>query len=524
MKKILCLFLVFAMFFVTACSGDENNAGSGADASADQAFGDVSGEVSDDSDKITVPDIMGKTVDEAKALLEEAGFSVKVKEKPYDDIPEGDVAGTDLTIGESYDKGTRAWLYVSTGKSLAASALEYKQSALVESRPVLEEGANSDYEPLNYDFMRACWMSQYDMDNVYGSGAIQRDESDFREKIKTIFTALATRGINTVFVQVRPNGDSFYPSAYYCPSNYVTGSYATDFTYDPLPIMIEAAHAAGISFHAWLNPLRCMEKGSLTGINISYGIRQFEQEHMGDYLVEYGGRLYLNPGREEVRQLIINGAAEIVRYYDVDGVHIDDYFYPTGDSSFDKQSFADQTEYADVGTFRRKSLSKLVSGIYSAVKAENPKVLFGVSPAGNISNVLSAYADVNTWLSEEGYLDYIMPQLYFGFKNGQYSYDTLYDRWSMLVQLDSIRVIPGLTLSHASEGYAGKSTSEWNNSRDVLKRSLEYAYKSGNCSGFSLFSLASIINPSGGEEAVTTKEELDNLFEFALVIPSNRLQ
>lgn len=522
MKRILCLLLVFSVLAFTACADTDGDVQSGMSSSSD-VESNITDEVSNADDMIIAPDVSGKTVDEATEILKNAGFTVKVKEKNFDDVPEGEVAGTDLTVGESYKAGTRAWLYVSSGKSLASSMLEYKQSALVESREDLDVGANSDYEPLNYDFMRACWLSQYDTTDLYTNGGLQRDEDDFREKVKVLFSALADRGINTLIVQLRPNGDSFYPSAYYCPSDYVTGTYATDFKYDPLAIMVEEAHALGLSFHGWINPLRCMLETDLIGINISYGIRSFSQEHMGDYIVNYSGRLYLNPGREEVRQLIIDGAAEIVRYYDVDGVHIDDYFYPTTDSSFDSQSYKDQTEYTTLAQFRRGSLNKLVSGIYSAVKAENPKVMFGVSPAGNIANVRSAYADVDTWLSTPGYLDYIMPQLYYGMKNGKYSFDTLYDSWSMLVTLDSIRVIPGMTLSYASAGYSDKSTDEWNNSTDVLKRSLEYAYKFGNCSGFALFSSSSVVS-NYGEDIVSTKAELDNLFEFALIIPCNRVK
>lgn len=521
MKKFLCLLIVFAMLFATACASGNNAENTSTDASVENTASVDSGEASDTA---IVPDITGKTVDEAKEILKNAGFSVKLKEKPYNDVPQGEVAGIDLKVGESYKKGTRVWLYVSSGKSLAASSLEYKQSALVEARPVLEEGANSDYEPLNYDFMRACWISQYDTDGIYGTNGLQRDKDEFRENMKSIFAALVERGINTVIVQLRPNGDSFYPSAYYCPSNYVTGGYTIDFQYDPLAIMVEEAHAVGLSFHGWINPLRCMESGNVTGINISYGVRDFEHNHMGDYIVNYNGRLYLNPGREEVRQLIINGAAEIVRYYDVDGVHIDDYFYPTRDAAFDRASYLDQTEYKDIASFRRGSLNKLVGGIYSAVKAENPKVLFGVSPAGNLSNVRSDYADVDTWLSQEGYLDYIMPQIYWGLEYGKYSFDTVYNSWSSLVKIDSIRFIPGMTLSNAVEGFVGNSTSEWNNNRDVLKRSLEYAYKFGNCSGFSLFSVGSMMNCKNGEPADATLEEMDNMLDFALLIPSNKIK
>ncbi len=513
MKKILCLLLAMTMLFAVACGGDQGG-NEPADDSSAASIGEGqnnSGTNSQTQQTIVVPDIKGMSAAEAEKALKDVGFDVKVREKNYDDIPKGEVAEIDLTVGESYDYGTTCFLFVSGGKTAAAKALEYDQSDLVEIRTKRTQGENSDYQPINYEFVKAVWLSQFDMQDVYSNGSMQRTEAEFTEKVKLIFKGLKDIGFNTLFVQLRPNGDSMYPSEYYCPSRYVVGMYGLDFAYDPLEIMIEEAHALGLSIHGWINPLRCMDPSAINLINVSYGLRQFEREHMNDYVIKFDGLLYLNPGREEVRQLIINGAAEIVRYYDIDGIHIDDYFYPSGMGfDHDKESFLAQTTFTDQTYFRRDSLNRLVSGIYSAVKAENPKVLFGVSPAGQPSAVRGAYADIDTWLSTEGYLDYIMPQLYWGLEHSSGAFDKLYINWNNLIKIDSIRFIPGMTLSNA----AGGTTNEWIRNKDVLKRCIEFASDFENFHGFSLFSSANVVGHSNGVRVPSTQEEIDNLFDF----------
>ncbi len=514
MKKILCFVLVALMLLASACTGEESGTSGDTEQSDSVSNADVSEESSAPAE-ITVPDYTGLSQEAAVQKLEEAGFEVIVKKKPNDDIPAGEISGTDREIGSTAKEGDTIWLYISTGKSATALALEPKLSDLVINRPQLEQGANSDYVPLNYEYMKAVWISQFDLEGVLNEGGIQPEEDKFRETMRTLFTSLNERGINTAIVQLRPYGDSFYPSAYYPPSEYAVGFYGADFTYDPLPIMIEEAHAASISFHAWINPLRCMEGVDMALINVAYGVRDYEQNHNGDYIVQWtDGRNYLNPGYEEVRQLIINGATEIVRYYDVDGVHMDDYFYPTQDASFDNKAYRAQDEYHSITAFRFGNINKLVSGLYSGIKAENPNVMFGISPAGNIGYTRDLYADVHTWLSNPGYVDYIMPQIYWGLQHKSAPFGTIYDQWSKLITEPSIRLIPGMTVENAAKGFNGESTSEWNNNRDVLRKCMSYANNKENCSGFSLFSVSNIITIKDNITVPSTVEEMDNLFAY----------
>ncbi len=524
MKKILCLLLAIIMLLCTACGDEgtsdqsnqpENSASSELDSSVEESVAPK---------EIKVPDITG--LDEAAAVekLEAAGFVVKVKKKPNDDVPAGQISGTDREVGSTAMEGDAIWLYISTGKTATSLALEPKLSELVTSRPKLEQGDNSDYVPLNYEYMKAVWISQYDMDGIYNKGGLQTDKEKFREVMKNMFTALSERGFNTAIVQLRPNGDSFYPSAYYPPSKYAVGFYGGEFIYDPLPIMIEEAHAASISFHAWINPLRCMEAVDMSLINVAYGVRDFEQNHNGDYIVNWtDGRYYLNPGYEEVRQLIINGATEIVRYYDVDGVHMDDYFYPTQDVAFDNKCYNDQTEFRSIHAFRFANINKLVSGLYSAVKAENPNVMFGISPAGNVGYTRELYADVNTWLSHEGYVDYIMPQIYWGLQHRYSPFGTVYSQWSILITVPGIKLIVGMSLDNATKGFNGESTAEWNNNRDILNKCLTFAMSNGECSGFSLFSLNGILTVEDSISNPSTAEEINNLFALANTYENSKI-
>ncbi len=527
MKKLLAILLSVIMLFAFVACGDkakENEKETDKSSVEESVVAENSDTASNtpdaDSEYIVMPDVMSMTPEEAEQTLKDAGFTVKVREKNSDDVPAGQIAEVDLTVGQSYERGTKCFVIVSSGPTAGAQALIYKQSALVESRTELSQGENSAYQPINYEYMKAVWLSQYDMENVYKNGTTQRSKEEFTERVKTLFGGLKALGFNTLFVQLRPNGDSFYPSAYYCPSKYVVGMYGADFTYDPLEIMVEEAHALELSIHGWINPLRCMNPTSVELVNISYGLRKFTEEHMDDYVIKCDNMLYLNPGYEEVRQLIIDGAAEIVRYYDVDGIHMDDYFYPNNMGfEYDRAAFQAQTEFSDQAFFRRHSVNLLVSGLYSAVKAENPNVMFGISPAGSLSYTRSLFADVDTWLAGEGYVDYIMPQLYQGMDYGNSSFDKRYAQWHSLIKNDKIRLIPGMDLSPAAEG----STSEWVNNKDVLKTCIDYAIGYGHCSGFSLFSGGNILSAVNGERVPSTKEEIDNLMSFVAEYVDTRL-
>ena len=354
---------------------------------------------------------------------------------------------------------------------------------------------------LNYTTMKAVWMSQFDLAQVYVSGASQATESTFTTKIKNTLAAIKNCGYNTVLVQVRPNGDAFYQSSYYPWSKYVVGSYGRVANYDPFAIIEREAHNLALSVHAWVNPMRLMSTSEITAISNNYVLRQWynDTSKRGKYIVDVDGNYYLNPGYAETRELIINGVKEICLNYDVDGIHFDDYFYPEGvTNSFDADAFAASGQ-ASRAAWRRLCVSAFVGGTYSAIKEIDSEILFGISPAGNISNNMNyLYADVKSWCSGTDYVDYIAPQIYWGFEHKISPFDDVLAEWEAIIKSDSVKLCPAITMAKAYGTTDSNDGTEWTNNKDVIKRQIELSATCKNFGGVMLFSLKNFYNPYSG--------------------------
>lgn len=449
-------------------------------------------------------------------------------EASKDEASKTDTSATDSSAGDTSGEDSNNYVDKEGYEQfLKVAAID----ELLAERGYKDKGANSDYVPLNYDKMKAMWISQFDFNNVYFDGRKQRSESQFKDLVEKAYDNLVSLGFNTVIVQVRPNTDCFYPSAYYPYSHYVLGSYGKNATYDPIKIMVELAHEKGLSFHAWINPMRGMSAADLAKVDDVYPVASWtaisNMKRCAGYLYsrQEDGLYYLNIAYEEVRKLIIDAAAEIIRNYDVDGLHMDDYFYFGEVPSFDIDAFnAAKAENPDLTRqeFRYTNLNTLISGIYSAVKEENKNVIFGISPAGNLNSMATTYyADVETWLSEDGYVDYIMPQIYFGMEHSTWGYADTYERWSKVTTNPNIKFIPGLTLGKAVDGssgkgdpYAGAGVNEWIDNKDVFKKCFEYSVNQSNFGGYAIFCYKYLWNPLSGAPIEATEEELENCKDY----------
>lgn len=366
-------------------------------------------------------------------------------------------------------------------------------------------------------FIRAVWLSQFDMQPLYRDGNKQRDEQSFAELIRLMMRTLVSDGFDTVFLQLRPNGDSMYESEVYPLSKYVAGSYGGRIAYDAVQTVVDTAREFGISVHGWINPLRLVTSEEITLIPTGYAVRDWFDAQNG-YVKEYGGRLYLDPSYAEVRELIASGAKEILDRYGLDGIHMDDYFYPTTDASFDEAEFA-SSGFDDVGDFRRNNINLLVSLLYDTAHACG--AVFGVSPAGNLDSLADGYfADAKLWCSSEGYIDYILPQLYFGFANKYCPFDVMVSRWADAVTNDSVSLYIGLSAAKAvlgTEGeldvYAGtdEGKREWIEHKDILARSLKVIYGDERVSGYCFFSYSYLYDRMTGEVADGMEKEYEGL-------------
>lgn len=337
------------------------------------------------------------------------------------------------------------------------------------------------------------------------SGQADRSEAAFRKKFDTLVAQAKNSGMNTLIVHVRPFGDSLYPSAYYPWSHLLTGTQGTSPGYDPLAYMIQATHQAGLKFHAWVNPLRVSLKGlpkSFSSDNPAVIWKNDASKQ--NWTMEWNGEWYYNPGISEVRDRIVSGVREIVQNYDVDGVQFDDYFYPTTASTIDSVSYLASGTSLSVADWRRQNINTLVSQVYAAVKQTKSAVLFGISPQANLQNNRNMGADVATWGSQAGYVDYLCPQLYVNSSNAVMPFDATAVTWRKLVTNPNVKLYFGLALYKADSNVDGGT---WMTPGSVMAYQIQKSRSLGS-NGFMLYSAAFLENSQTTSEMAQVKKLL----------------
>lgn len=364
--------------------------------------------------------------------------------------------------------------------SCTLSGIEDSQR-IPEPIPTADEPETSDagYEPVNYTEVRGLWIPYIRFDGLMQG----KTEAEYRTAVKELINEAVSRSINTLYFHAHPNGDAYYDSELFPSGTYLDGDY------DPLSIMLEEAHSAGISVHAWLNPLRLQTEEQMAEIPDTYITKQWTLQPEKHYVGLVNGRWYLDPAYPEVRGLISRAAAEIAEKYPVDGIHIDDYFFPTTDPEFDRAAF-EASGASDLAAWRRENVTRFVKGIYEAVKEVNSAVQFGISPQGNINaDYATQYADVRLWGGTKGYCDYILPQIYYGFKNETMPFERTLRQWEELTAGSGVSLIIGLAAYKQGKndqwaGAAGES--EWIEDPDVIQRQIALV-ESSSADGYALY-------------------------------------
>ena len=364
------------------------------------------------------------------------------------------------------------------------------------------------------DELKGVWISYLEWERL------PKERKSFEKAVDQMFDNVKSWGMNAVFVHVRSHSDAMYPSDYYPWSKFASGSAGKDPGYDPLEYMIKAAHARGLKFHAWLNPYR------VTGYLMSWDevsdsspAKQWfgsGDEAGSRRVLKQGGSWYYNPSFPEVRELVTKGVAEIVENYQVDGIHFDDYFYPELDNAnpsryFDLPEYLTSGSKLSVDNWRRANVNQLVAETYHTVKSINPSVVFGISPRGYVKELRSSqelFTDIDTWMSMEGYIDYIMPQLYWGFETrtaagnpAPYAFENNLKTWIDLKKRGNAKLYLGLAAYRAgtdTKDYTGAS--EWLRRDDILKRQVEMGRASGQVSGYCFYSYSSFLEEAAEKE------------------------
>lgn len=347
-----------------------------------------------------------------------------------------------------------------------------------------------------------------------------------KSEADTIINNCAAMGITDIFFQVRPESDAFYKSEIYPWSQRLTGSQgvAPDNNFDPLEYWIEKAHSKGMKLHAWINPYRITNtlNVSVDSLSLKSPARQNP-----DWVVEYEGKLYFDPAIPEVQDLVIRGVEEIVENYDIDGIHLDDYFYPGAD-------FNDSSTYAKYGNgknkddWRRANVDALVQGLHNKIEEIDGSVEFGISPVGvwaNKSNnplgsdtygsesYYKNYADTRKWALEE-WIDYIAPQIYWEIGHKTIDYKTAVTWWADTLKNCNTKLYVGLAdykcdgVDSSSPWYNGaaiKEQIELNKTISKVSGEIHFRYKFVNNLSYLKEIVSSVNNGSSAVTEVTTE-------------------
>ncbi len=356
---------------------------------------------------------------------------------------------------------------------------------------------------------KAMWISYLDW------GAFDMtSEQTFTQSVGTVFDNCANMGLNTVIVQVRPFSDAIYKSDIYPWSHVLTGTQGQDPGYDPLEIMIAEAHARHLSFEAWINPYRISLNDNLPGSTGQDSPALLNP----DWVRQVGDGLYFDPSIPQVQEMIIEGTLEIINNYDVNGIQFDDYFYPTTDASFDEENYKATGGGLSLEEWRRENVNTLVKNLYAEIKAADPNCVFGISPQGNNDNNYNQqYSDVNLWLSTPGYVDYIMPQIYWGFGytlssgSQKYAFENISKEWIDYPRHEDVALAIGLGAYRIGVGDGGTNDqSQWMSGENLAVMT-EHLESITGVDGIALFRYANLFDGSNDyqkEEVLALTEAL----------------
>lgn len=361
--------------------------------------------------------------------------------------------------------------------------------------------------------MRGVWVSYLDWNGW------AKDEAGYKKAMDQTLDLCVQKGLNAVFLQVRPDGDAMYPSQYFPWSKFASGKQGKNPGYDPLAYAVQAAHQRGLQLHAWINPYRITgylnRYSDLCASNPAIAWAKDGDSSNDRWVLCQNGEYYYNPAIPQVRQLIIDDVKEIVTNYGVDGIHFDDYFYPNLDDS-KAETWFDYPEYQASGTslsvaaWRRNNVNELVRGVYGAVKSIRPQALFGISPEGYLQNLRKdtrQFTDVDAWMTQSGYVDYLMPQIYWGFEakqNGQaagYAFANCLNEWVTLKKKGNVKLYVGLALyKTGTDAVDGNEVPEWQRYHDIMKREVQAGRATGQVSGYCFYDVSSLTRAAAAEE------------------------
>lgn len=368
--------------------------------------------------------------------------------------------------------------------------------------------------------IRAVWVATVSNIDI----GLHTSEADYKSKIIVMLDRLEANNFNTMFFQVRPMNDAFYESSLAPYSRFLMGTEGVGPDWDVLSFIIDEAHQRGIEFHAWLNPYRVSSDTISKEAQLAMlSDQNFAKLNPGLVLQDNSGKLILNPGENQVRSYIKSVISELMANYDIDGIHFDDYFYSYNGMSdsqdletYNRTKEANQT----LDDWRRSNVDVLIEDIFHMVETYNSNnddhVKFGISPFGiwqsgglegsntspyTMQSYSDQYADTKKWV-EEGWLHYIMPQLYWQFDHSSAPFADLVDWWAELCEASDVSLIIG-------QGFYRYADNSWTDANELLEQ-IRYMSQYDIIIGSSFFSYKTLISPNAN--VVQAIERLNNYY------------
>jgi len=331
------------------------------------------------------------------------------------------------------------------------------------------------------------------------------NQAESKSNINKMIYNIKKMQFNTIILQVRMAQDAIYKSSIFPFSSYVSAKEGAPY-YDVLDYFIEQSHKNDIKLFAWINPYRIRTTNDINSIS--------EKNPAFKYLntdtVYIGDGIYFNPSKKEVQNLIVDGVKEVLKY-DVDAILFDDYFYPNTEiDEKDYQEYLNSNTYIDGKSYRLKKVNEMLEKVYK--ECSNKKVPFGISPDGNIDNNYNKnFADVKTWTSTNKYINFIMPQIYYGFYNSTRAYKNTIDEWESLITNKNISLYIALAFYKVGteDKYAKEGFYEWKNNDDIIMREIILARNLKNYKGFALFRYDNIFDTS--KYTSNSLKEIENM-------------
>ena len=325
-----------------------------------------------------------------------------------------------------------------------------------------------------------------------------------KRNINRIVKNVKDMNLNTIILQVRSSCDSIYNSSIYPYSLYIVENEGDKY-FDILDYFINISHKNNIKVIAWINPYRIRTTSDIS--TISENSPAYKYLNTDSIYINNG--IYFNPSKEEVNNLIVDGVLEVLNY-DIDGVLFDDYFYQSIDiDKNDYDEYLKNNDYISFNNYHLMVVSEMIRKVHNVCKSKN--ILFGVSPDGNIENNYNKnMADVVLWMSNEEYIDFIMPQIYYGFYNSTKDFYNVSSEWNDKVtsNIDYYIALAFYKVGYEDK-YARDGINEWIDNNNIIMREVIISRNLSKYKGFSLFRYDNLFNTDSYTS--NSIEEVENL-------------